>query len=300
MSVAFPYRVATDVSVRPGPWLLRLADERVPVPPLMLDWDCATDLTFEREVVVDREAFVDQAGLGDPKAPLALIVQWRASDSALTGVVFNEAITDRATIAITFTLSGRNLGGTLTLATAILLGDTPTQAGSGPVATHAGSVLWRDSPKKVRLTGEASRLPITVVDFRQHRLDPTAPWAVRVEGPLDGPAMGAIQLLLNSRRQDVIDLVESRDSSDGAPPAVKSALYTAVGRALVEHALCEPDLGDDDAFEDDALGRVLLGQVRLRFPDHSLSDLRTLRANEPEAFSALVDGRFGLFVGLPA
>lgn len=291
MTIAFPYRVPSGASVQPGAWLLVRGERPVPVPPLLPDWDCGTNLDFSREIVLDLEHLLAETGLPGEAADLEVVVQWRVSDSLLTGTAFRSRVTAASTsVPVEISLEGRQLGGTLSLITSLLLA-TNIAGVSGPRAALAGSVLWRDE-KKVRLTGDASRLPIAVVDFRTHRRDPVAPWSVVIEGPLDAPAMGTIQLLLNSRRADIVSLVEG-NGDPAVARAVRSALYVAVGRALVEHALLEDELSDDAQFDDDTLGSVLLGTVSGRF-DRTLDELRTLRAQEPEAFTSLIDGKLGL------
>jgi hypothetical protein len=295
LSIAFPYRTPSNDAVQPGAWLMRRRDDFVPVPPMMPDWDSSTDLTFRREVVVDRLVFAEETGLSSDDLHLELVVQWRVSDSLLTGIAFRAGIGEASTsVNAEFTLQGRLLGGTLQLTSAIMLRDS-IDDNAGPTARHAGSILWRDSAKRVRLTGEASRLPITKVDFRNHQIDQSAPWAVRIDGDLENPAMGAIQLLLNVRRDDVIELLESRTEHEIAARAIRSALYVAVGRALLERAILDEDLTDDAEYADDTLGAVLLGQLHLRFPGRTLTDLRALRENEPARFSAWVEGKYGLF-----
>jgi hypothetical protein len=278
--------------------LLQIDGRYVPVPALLPAWDCETDLNFAREINVDRATLAREADLVPSEIRLELIVQWRVSDSLLSGVAFRHPIDEESTstVHISFTLDGRSLGATLGLTTLVILRNAlPT--GGGPSAALAGSVLWRDSTKKVRLTGDASRLPITVVDFLHERRDQSAPWAVHIDGPLEAPAMGAVQLLLNSRRTDVVSLIEGESSDPGLSKVVRSALYVAVGRAMVEHALADDELLDDAEYDDETLGGVLLGLVKSRFGGRTLSDLRNLREQEPGAFSALIDGRFGLFDG---
>jgi hypothetical protein len=294
VSLAFPYRTPSDEAVQAGAWLLLRNDKYSPVPPLLSEWDCGTDLSFRREIVLDRFAFADETGLAENEMRLELIVQWRVSDSLLTGIAYRAALEAGATsVTADFTLRGRELGGTLQLTTAILLSASQSKR-DGPVARHVGSILWR-SVKRVRLTGDASRLPITKVDFKQQGLDEFAPWTVQIVGDVETPAMGAVQLLLNTRRDDVIHLLEGRTEHDDAARAVRSALYVAVGRALLEYAVLDEDLSEDAEYDDDMLGSVLLGQLRLRFPGRSLGELRALRENEPARFSALVDGRYRLF-----
>ena len=46
------------------------------------------------------------------------------------------------------------------------------------------------------------------------------------------------------------------------------------------------------------LALCVLGQVRLRFPGRTLSDLRALRENEPAVFTAMIDGKYGLLEGV--
>lgn len=297
MTVAFPYRVPSDAAVQAGAWLLKRGDRFVPAPALIADWDSATELSLTREVALKIETLAAETGLQRDTLKLDVVVQWRVSDSLLTGLGCRHVVTgDTTAVDLGVTLPGRVLGGSLTLSTSLML-HCDVQAPVGPYARLAGSVLWRDAVKRIRLRGSASRLPITKVDFKQLRIDQTAPWFIRIDGDLTSPAMGAIQLLLNTRREDVSSLLEGESGDESAREAVHSALYVAVGRALIERALIDVDLDDDDSFEDEELGAVLLAQVRLRFPGRNLDELRALRHSEPARFNALVEGRYGLFRG---
>ena len=132
----------------------------------LTSWDYSTDLTFRREVVIDQGVFDDETGLARGDAVLELVIQWRVSTTMLTGIAYRKELTDDSTlIAAEFALNGYDLGGTLLLTTVIMLRDSLIGQ-NGPVARHAGSLLWRDAVKRVRLTGDASRLPITKVELQ--------------------------------------------------------------------------------------------------------------------------------------
>src|SRR5262249_47303958 len=145
---------------------------------------------------------------------------------------------------------------------------------------------------RVRLYGDASRFPVTTVDFADHGLDPAAPWWLEIGSELELPAMGAVQLLLNSRFPLVVEAARDLDPARPELAVLRSSLYADIGRTLVEHALAREDVQQE--WPEDSLGEILVGLLAARFRE-PLPDLRALRHRDPAAWSARLAATFGLF-----
>jgi hypothetical protein len=186
-------------------------------------------------------------------------------------------------------IPGHLLGTTVTLSTAVILRDEAPQTDE-PVAWRRGSIVWSDL-KKVRLYGEDSQFPVTEVEFSDWGLDPGAPWFLQIGPELELPAMGAVQLLVNSRFPLVVAAAHDVDGDRSELAVVRSALFTDIGRTLIEFALAQDDI--EQEWPDDSLGAVLSAALAGRFRE-PVSDLRLLRLRDPSAWAAKMAATFGL------
>ena len=151
-------------------------------------------------------------------------------------------------------------------------------------------MLWQDT-KKVRLHGDSSQFPLSVVDFAEADLDPGAPWYVDLGNDLELPAMGAILLLLNERHPLVVAAAKDPSSERPELAVIRSVMFADVGRTLVEYALGQEDLERD--WPDDSLGAVLKAVIKSYF-GQSVAELRLLRDTDPVRWSATAASSLGL------
>ncbi|WP_344336410.1 hypothetical protein [Kitasatospora putterlickiae] len=243
---------------------------------------------------IDVDAVRASTGL-PATAPLALAVIWHSSGSGLrvraqhTVLPFGGVVD----VPIACTVKGRESGGTLTLDTQLVLAARVDDA--GPLtARRAGSVLWRDEAQ-VRLQGDDSQFPISVVDFKEAGYPEDAPWLLAVEPDPEAAVMGAMVLLVNSGTPQVLDAMQRAGHPGTADRLIHSAVQTDVVRLLVEHAVRMPDLQDDSRYEQDTLGHLLMGIVHTRLPGTTLHALRRLYENDPALFSARIHSAARLF-----
>ncbi|MFB7616002.1 hypothetical protein [Kitasatospora sp. NPDC056181] len=290
-----PYRRPRDGDVHADDWTVRLdGGGRGPLPPYVPGWDYQFDLRLEREVRVDVDAVRDSAGL-PADARLALAVVWSSSGSGLRVRAEHVVLPAHGslTVPVAFTVRGRDSGGVLTLDTQLVLAaripDAPPLT-----ARRAGSVLWGDEAR-VRLQGDDSQFPMTVVDFEAQGYPADAPWFLSVGPDPTAAAMGAMVLLVNSRVPVVIEAMQRAGQPSVSDRLIHAAVQADVVRLLIEHAVRNPEIQDDSRYEPDTLGHLLLGVVHTRFPESSLHGLRRLHENDPSLFSARVQGAVGLF-----
>ena len=290
MPDAFPYPTASDEAVRAGAWTTSIDGVSGPLPQLLPDWDLASTLTASRELEIDLDRVYRDSGL-DPDTPLALSVLFTSEFEDTTQVEVLDASAGTVATTLDADIAGRLLGATVELSTVLALHhEAPTR--QEHVAWRRGSILWSDV-HRVRLHGDASRFPVTELDFADHGLDPAAPWWVEIGPELDQPVMGSVQLLLNNRFPLVLDAARDLDPARPELAAVRSSLHVDIGRTLVEYALAQEDL-DQQEWPDDSLGAILAGLLTTHF--HApITDLRALRNHDPAAWSAKLAATFGLF-----
>lgn len=287
MGDARPYASASDESVRAGGWRLLGAHTEDPLPDWIPVWDMSQALRIRRQLDVDVARVRDETRL--PQAG-ALAVSVLVT-SEFEYEVYREEVRSEDVVSfdIDVEVSGSLLGGSVVLTTSLVLANDVAVQGA-PAATRRGSVLWEEQ-RKVRLYGDASQFPLMETDFAQANLDPTAPWYVQVDPDLELPAMGAITLLLNERFPLVGEAARDFETGRADLKVIRSMLFVDVARTLTEVALSHEDIMGD--WPDESLGDVLSTLLRSHFVE-TPHELRQKRDLDPSAWSALVEGRFGL------
>lgn len=287
MTDARPYRTP-EASVRPGHWTLTQGDSVSPLPEWMPAWDMSQTLTASRQLVVDLRELRSESLL-PPAVPIALSVTCVSDFEIPTAYqVLRDGADDDVTLRVE--VPGALLGGTASFRTSLVIADHALERQEA-VAFRRGSVLWQDIAK-IRLYGDSGRFPMIVADFAECHFDLLAPWFIEVESDLGQPAMGSIVLYLNERFPLVVEAARDFSPEREDLRLVRSALYADTGRVLVETALTHHDIQDD--WPEDSLGRALGSLLRSRFSE-TVSELRSLRAEHPSTWAAMLEARFGLF-----
>jgi hypothetical protein len=188
-------------------------------------------------------------------------------------------------------LRGTELGGRLTLQTALVLLDedhTPQPW----IAHRAASALWSDSVS-VRLQGDGAMFPMALVDLADHGHPANAPWVLEPPVELNAAAMGSMYLLVNRSNTAVREAVLRADDPRPVDQAILSAMYYDVGRTLVEIALDNDEVAGEQ-FDDESFGDVLQGLLSSLFPGEEFMQLRKRRDSDVTRFSAELGDRLRL------
>jgi hypothetical protein len=289
MGDALPYAVSSDDAVRGGAWTVAADGTTRELAAWLPHWDISQSLRSSRLLDIDLDRLYEDTDIPN-SSRLGLSVSFLSEfeDEAYSEIL--DRRTGRLSTEITVEILGELLGSTVTLATSVILRDEVPQTDQ-PVAWRRGSVLWSDL-KKVRLYGDASQFPVTEIDFADFGLDAGAPWFLEIGAELELPAMGAIQLLLNSRFPLVVAAAREQAADRPDLAVVRSQLFADIGRTLIESALAREEIGTEAAWPDDSLGSVLSAALN-RFPE-SVSDLRRIRDRDPPAWAAKLAASFGL------
>jgi hypothetical protein len=292
MPDARPYRVADRDSVRAGAWSMTTPTGERALPEWLDTWDLGRRLDVRRRLVLDGEAFRRSTALTQESA-LAIGVVLATQSFTMTIARERVRLIDGAmTIDLTAELSGRLAADVATLRTTVTLDEAP--ASSAPrTATRRGSVLWQDRCV-VRLHGDSSQFPITVIEFgKADGFDAAAPWQLDLGTDLERPAMGMVRLFVNRRFAHVVEGLTGDVDGPGAA-LLRSMMFADVGRTLVERALSIDDLESD--WPEESLGAVLRDlTARLSVP---LDALRKERETDPMAWAARCHATFRSTEGL--
>jgi hypothetical protein len=290
MGDALPYVTPSEKAVRAGAWTtVQAGGTSSPLPAWLPYWDVSQKLHLARLMEIELGAVYEQSRISTSTRLGLSVVFTSEFEDEVYGTTFEET-SGTVQPEIEIEIPGRVLGTTVALTTSVILRDE-AQSAEQPVAWRRGSVLWSDL-KKIRLYGDVSQFPVNEVDFADCGLDPAAPWFVEIGTELELPAMGAVQLLLNSRFPLVVAAARAATDDDRPELAVvRSELFAAIGRTLIEFALAQDQI--EKEWPDDSLGAVLTAALRTHFRE-PVSDLRKLRDQDPPMWAAKTAAAFGL------
>jgi hypothetical protein len=296
---ALPYRTPAPGRIATEPWFL-IADTAQELPPFVDGWDYTTNLRLVRRIRIDRSGACADAGL-PPDAPLEICVRVRPSTSLLRAVVARIPIpTDTSQPRpLEAVLAGPELAGTISIETLLELGQHVQ--GTDPfVASHAGSILWRDETSTA-LEGDSGLVPMAPVSFAQAGFPQAAAWYISLDtARWDWAALGSLLVLLNTDNPAVATALDHPD--DRASTALWDTLGAdlvcdLIGRAVEDEAFTElyPDQAEDPAGADEhslaALVRAL-ARAHLTRPtetvDEALERLGDLHRRDPSMYRAVV------------
>jgi len=279
-----PYRMAPTGSVVAGPWQWLIDDVPGELPDALSDWDYRMDLSLRRSVTVDVDLVRQATGLS-AAAKLTLAMIWTASGSGLkaAGDRISLPETGIANVDLAALLPGNQLGGVLGLETTLVLAEY-SEDGDLASPRRAGSILWT-SKYETRLQGDAPLFPIAVVDFAKTQYPEDAGWHVEIGGDLETATMGALLLLVNERKQVLVDAMRSAAKPRPVDRVVLSTVHADVARTLVEYALHDQDFSLEVDYGDETIGSTLQALIGRFFPGQSLTHLRRRQGQSPTAFA---------------
>lgn len=288
-NIAYPFQRVTEESVEAEPWQLLAEEEYADLPAAIEHWDYDTRLDLRRTISFDLIHVLAEARLRED-SQLALVVLCTTGKGSVRRVVWKEEVERRsAPIEIRLQISGHELQGDLQLETLLTL----ISPGRRPLALGAslpGSRLWGDTFSAI-LEGQQGRLPIAVVDLQlANSLYGLAPWYVDWSGAsLEASFLGRVQLLLNTRRPDIMDRLDSGDPTLTGLAAADVAKQ--ILRSLISDPVCE-FAGDPESYPPDSLGSVAAEWFQACFPEHTVEEIRSMIMVDASAFEAAIQSAF--------
>jgi hypothetical protein len=269
---------------------------------LVPEWDQSLCLSVTKVIQLD---VVNLMMSGRLKAGtrLAILPTWWSDGTGLRGsgdpIHFTvDAKVQQRKFDLVLSIPGKHLAKHLQIRSALALVEQAPEMAVDPLAAHRpGSVLWEDAITVV-LEGQASRFPITVVDFVESCLGPAnACWRFEL-APMDPtlPAMATMRLYVNSLHRTFHAAATSREATQ-AQVAIRSALKMSVGEEMLRIALDkaeELETGAQD-FQPGSTGKVLLELIDRVFPGRGPIACREGRDQDPGRFHAELQARLALF-----
>ncbi len=287
---AVPYLTVDGDAVDAGEWGL---DGESPMPKFFREWDPATDLRLSRDLTLDGALVAKQCELAEA-AELHLGVVWVSDSTRLRGSHSAggfELGSGSVARTVSFTVPGQLVGGRLSLETVLWV--RGPAALSQLSASRVGDVLWSDR-KSITLEGDASRFPITVVDFStMYGIDRDAFWMLSwPRRDFNEPFGASIRLLVNSLHPEVIRAV-SNDGDLAGGLAIRRHLQVDVARSLIDFALGSDEFVDAAAdFEEGSVGFAVNELIRSSWGSGmDPATLKASRASEPQAFESVLQAR---------
>ncbi|MEU7788659.1 hypothetical protein [Amycolatopsis sp. NPDC049159] len=279
-----PYRMAPAEAVLAGPWQWLIDDIPTELPDALSDWDYRMDLSLRQNVTVDVDLVRQATGL-PPSAKLTLAMIWTATGSGLKSAGDRVGLPESGitNVELSAVLSGNQLGGVLGLETTLVLAEyCETAALASP--RRAGSILWT-AEYRTRLQGDAPLFPIAVVDFSKTQYPEDAAWHVEIGGDFETATMGALLLLVNERKQVLVDAMRNAAKPRPVDRVVLSSVHADVARTLIDYALQDQDFSLEADYGEESIGSTLQALVGRFFPGQTLAHLRRRREQSPTSFA---------------
>ncbi|MFD6221469.1 hypothetical protein [Nocardia asteroides] len=291
-----PYKKPSLSVVRAGEWLLSIDGDEIPLPDHLPYWDYQTNLPLRRVVRVDVDRALAESTLA-PGTELALAAVWTSTGSKLRGVVSRVVVPAHGEVELRADLVGADLGGVLTLDTALVLAHRRRGADRPVAPRRGGSVLWSDRGQ-IRLQGDAPQFPIAIVDFARTNYPGEAAWHLEIGANLDVATMGSLLLLVNEQKPVIAEALQKAGNPRLQDKMALSMLYADVARTMVDHALRIDDFTDDATYLDETLGATLQELFGRLFPGRSITDIRLAAQESPNLFASQLQAAVKIFEGV--
>lgn len=286
-AAVYPYLRPPSECLTLGPWQSLDADG---TPSDLLStvtaWDYQTDLHLTREIGIDLEALLRHAGLPS-NTGLACVCEWTASTSLLSGMLGAPERLSRPAHTLSGRIAGTDLGGSLTLRTAVVV--TTDYTASLPfIASRAGEILL-DETVAVGLEGDDAMFPVSVCDFIGAGIDPDARWYMQTPADPYLPTMGGLRLYLNASDRELVNAAVRAATPTPAQQRLLNEMHNDVTRQLVDLVLLRPDWIEAlpaCTVEPDSFGASISVILETLFPGEPHQTLAAQRTQRPGDFAA--------------
>jgi hypothetical protein len=287
----YPYLRPQVECLALGPWQ-SLGSDGAPtdLPASVVAWDYQTDLHLSRAVRLDSAALRRQAGL-PADVTLVCVCEWTASSSLLSGVLDHVEIISPVAHILQGHIAGTDLGGSLTLRTAVIVAADTTDPRPF-VASRAGEVLL-DDVVTTRLDGDDAMFPVSVCDFTGAGIDPRARWCLQTPADPYAPVMGGLRLFLNVDDRELVNAAVRAAAPTATQQRLIDEMRHDVTRQLVDLVLLRPDWLEaipSCILEPDTFGASLATVLQTLFPGEPHQTLAAQRVDRPGDFAARLQG----------
>ncbi|WP_146243522.1 hypothetical protein [Curtobacterium sp. MCLR17_034] len=249
-----PYAVPTTPRINFKGWF---SDNGVPLEDWVEGWDPQSDIVLLQTIDLDIQGMLADSGLSS-NVKLKLTVSCTSTDTGMTEVLQTCLASAHQTMHVT--LPGERIGGALKIRTTVSLAARNSDPRPG-IVVKAGSIL-AEHVHVLRLAGDASMFPTSVVDFAGTSIGPFASWHLQTSEELDLPFLGTFLLLINERDKELLKAIAAKK-----PTVAQQALITTVefevAEAMLELALVAAVNNDLASFAPDSIGNVYFRYVQM-------------------------------------
>lgn len=274
-----PYLTIPEGRLTPGPWSRRIPQFGA-LPPVLPDWDCATDLSIERTIDLPIADIWQVCALA-ADAKLGVAAAWISEATSLRGQSNVEVIdfgNDRR-VTVSMTCPGRELGQAIKLRTVVFASPGVMAAEVSLAPLIPGAILWEDTQRFV-LEGDGSLFPSEVIDFGLlSGVDVRAPWYLQWDpGALEVTVSAGLRLYLNSRCPEFVRSVTNPTPNDLDRERQRVIRWDVARRMIVEGlAIAEFVASPASAWEEGTVGQAITVLLSTFFPSASSQSMAALR-----------------------
>lgn len=274
-----PYLTIPEGKLTPGPWSRRIPQFGV-LPPILTDWDIATDLSIERTLDLPISDIWQVCALA-ADAKLGVAAAWISEATSLRGQSNVEVVdfgNDRR-VTVSMVCPGKELGQAVKLRMVVfaLPGNMAAEVSLAP--TVHGAILWEDTQRFV-LEGDGSRFPTEVIDFGLlPGVDARAPWYLQWDpGVLEVTVSAGLRLYLNSRCSEFVRSVTNPTPSELDKERQRMVRWDVARRMIVE-SLAVPEFveASPDTWNEGTVGHAITVLLSIFFPSSSPQSMASLR-----------------------
>jgi len=289
-SAAFPFLRLNEEAVKASEWRARLdGGDIFSVGEFIPDWDYASTLFLEREIVLDIESASRQLEIPVGELDVRLQLEIGSGPGRLPRLIHHSeeiAVPDGiASIPVRVQLDGRNLSAAIFLRTSLVLAIAPAE--HGPLSPRlAGFLLWSDT-HRTSIEGEESRFPIEVASFREmfgSSPETNSLWYLHwTPDEWHREFHGAVRLYLNSDFGDFVSRIEQGDRT------VLQMLLADVVSQITESLLREDDAEAIlDSAEEGSVASQVAAWLQLAFGTGSARSARSMLESRPGNFRSVM------------
>jgi len=285
---SLPYRTIRAKSVHWAGWELIDGNSVDPIEEVIPGWDYQRSLSMRTLCRFSHETLLEETGLPDG-ADIQLGASLNCRDTLYSRLLANERLTlskgDETNYELEFNTDGDLLSGQFVVTVSLLLPEGRPDAAPF-VARRRGSRLG-EWTWKFSIEGDASRMPMEVVDFEKRLGSGAAPearWFLHwVTCDLHLPLGRQFRLLINSNHEQFKELVSLNDS------VIASMLSCHIASSVICTVLDADGLNiNDHDYPEGSLGDTGVDMIRLCFPGRTVGEIRNMRQHYPERFSSFI------------
>lgn len=290
-TISLGYLTPDEGRVAVGAWTVIAGGTAQQQITALAEWDYSVDVKVQVELDIDLPGVLTDCALESGSDILGLIC-WSSSATRLRGAGSALALRNGRNV-LSIDIPGGQLGGDLQLDARMVLGRVG-QTNSELAPQKAGNTLWT-ATHRIALEGAGARFPTLPISFAATGVAGGRPalWCLSAAtDDLAAAASSALQLMLNTDHEAVVELVQQGSADQGRQ--FMEFMRFDVARQLIFAALEHEELDTAASYEAGTVGDVLASLVNNLLPQRPLAQLRAdARANRGD-LEAEIQAQIGL------